>query len=135
MAANFAPVEGEANTGKVRVGLVLGREHRVKGLGLEDRAVLVGASPEQRCDIASDVPRGRVDATARDGDEVVVADRTGPVGTQCVPRREATADAIGSDQILPLALPVFASDALSSVAYATETILRQYQGMQREHVD
>jgi hypothetical protein len=99
MAANFAPVESEANTGKVRVGLVLGREHRIKGLGLEDRAMLVGATPEQRYDIASDVPRGRVDATAGDGDEVVVADQAWAMGTQCVPRREATADAIGSDQI------------------------------------
>ena len=32
---NLAPVDGEADTGKVRVGPVLGREHRLKGLGLK----------------------------------------------------------------------------------------------------
>jgi len=34
-----------------------------------------------------------------------------------------------------LALPIFASDALSSVAYATETILRQFGSMHVRHVD
>jgi hypothetical protein len=99
MPADLVAEERQADAWYSRIGPVVGREHAGKGLGLEDRAVLAGATSKQRRHVAGHVAGGRVDRSGADTDDVTVPDRVWAIGTQSVSRREARPNPLRSQQV------------------------------------
>src|SRR5215212_4130721 len=99
MTAYLAAEEGQADARQARIRLVVGGEHAGKRLRFEDRAVLAGATIQQRRQVASHIAGGRVDGSGSDCHDVTVADRVRAIASQGVPRREPWLDPLRSDEI------------------------------------
>ena len=116
VAGGLGAEEPEAHARQPRVRLVMGLEHRRQRRGLEDAAVLVGATAEQRRDEAGHVAGRRVDPAGSGADPVAIRHGCRAAGARArSPSPGATRSARSGRDRCP-AMPSGLEDALAEVA-------------------
>jgi hypothetical protein len=98
-SAGLAAPEPQADARYPGIGLVVRLEHPGKRLGLEHRAVLVGAAAQKRRDVAGHVAGGGVDRAAAGWHYLAVGDRLEPARAQRVPGGQAGPHPLGPEQV------------------------------------